>query len=165
MKKLIISIILIAFCSGLCSCIPKEPICYIFEDISECENIEKLKSEDAVVTVYDSPDSDKNLGDLQYDDFYCASYKSNNLDFEIFAYDFVDSDSAKEYYNKETKLGCDSDATFHTSKGMSLYDIIALEYDKVYIAKSSAKDSDDLNSFLNKVFSKRIEIKNPDNAE
>lgn len=165
MKKFVISIILIALCSGLCSCILEKPVCYIFEDISECENIEKLKSEDAVVTVYDSPDSDKNLGDLQYDSFYCASYESKDFDFEIFAYDFVDSDFAKEYYNRETKLGCDFDVTFHTSKGMSLYDIIVLDYDKVYIAKSSAKDSDDLNSFLNKVFSKKIENKNPDNVE
>ncbi len=165
MKKITVSILLIIICFGLCSCIPKPPVFYIFEDINECENIEKLKSEDAVVTVYDNPDSDKNLGDLQYDDFYCASYESKDMDFEIFAYDFVDSDTAKEYYNKETKLGCDSDATFHTSKGMSYYRVVALDHDKVYIAKSAARNSDDLNSFLSKVFSKQVEIKKADKSE
>jgi len=165
MKKFVISIILIALCSGLCSCIPEKPVCYIFEDISECENIEKLKSEDAVVTVYDSPDSDKNLGDLQYDDFYCASYESKELDFEIFAYDFVDSDSAKEYFRNDTGLHKIRDTHYLESGGMGYSRIIALDYDRAYITTFKTRDLREVKTFLAKVFSKKIEIKNPDNVE
>lgn len=148
----------------LCSCGPDNiPFC-IFEDINECENIEKLKSEDAVITVYDSPDLDKNLGDLQYEDFYCASYESKELDFEIFAYDFVDSDSAKEYFRNDTGLSEIRDTHFLASGGMG-YRIIVLDDDRAYITTFKTRDLREVKTFLSRVFSKRIEIKNPDNAE
>lgn len=157
MKRIIVSILLIIICFGLCSCIPKPPVFYIFEDINECENIEKFKSEDAVVTIYDSPDSDKNLGDLQYDDFYCASYESKDMDFEIFAYDFVDSDTAKEYFRNETGLQEIRDTHFLASGGIG-YSIIVLDNDRTYIATFKTRDLEEVKTFLSKVFSKRIEI-------
>ncbi len=159
MKKILVSIVLIIMCIGLCSCFPEEPVFYIFEDINECENIEKLKSDDATVTVYDTPSADKNLGDLQYDDFYCASYESDDLDFEIFAYDFVDSDTAKEYFRKETGLHEIRDTHFLASGGTK-YRIIVLDDDRGYITTFKTHDLEEVKTFLTRVFSKKIEIEN-----
>lgn len=161
MKKIlryIIAVITLLIMSAvICSCGPGIMDFYIFSDIDECNNIEAFKSEDATITIYDSPDLDKNLGDLAYNDFFAAYYDSNELKFEIFAYEFVDSDSAKEYFTKVT--GKKSlETNFSASGGMTKYRVIVIDEYRVYCAYTSLKDSEDLKLFLGEIFSKKIKL-------
>ena len=159
--KYAVSILTLVICCGmLSSCENRVPDIYIFENISECENIEEYKSDDAVVTIYDIPTDDKNLDDLEYDSFYAASYESDELDFEIFAYEFVDSDSAKEYFSKKTGIESVYSTMFLTSGGMTKYDIIVIDESRAYYAETSKEDEEDMNQLLSRVFSKKLEFVN-----
>lgn len=160
MQRVVFTMIALLLCASLCSCGPDNTDFYMFEDISECDNIEVLKSEDVVITVYDAPDSDKNLGDLEYDEFYGAEYESAELDFKIFAYEFSNSDVAKEYYKNETGMETELNTVFLASGGMAKYSIIVVDSNRAYCAYTTQKDSEDLQLFLGEIFSKKIKIKN-----
>ncbi|MBQ2972148.1 MAG: hypothetical protein IJE16_06335 [Ruminococcus sp.] len=164
-KCAVIILMLVICCSMLSSCENRVPDIYIFENISECENIEEYKSDDAVVTTYDTPNADKNFDDLEYDSFYASSYESDELDFEIFVYEFVDSDSAKEYFSKETGIEPVYSTMFLASGGMTKYDIIVIDESRAYYAETSKEDEEDLNLFLSRVFSKKLEFVNDSNSE
>ncbi len=156
-----VGILMLIICCGLLSsCENRVPDIYIFENISECENIEKYKSDDAVVTICDTPNADKNLNELEYDSFYGSSYESDELDFEMFAYEFEDCDSAKEYFKKETGKIVADDTTFITSIGMSKYEIVVIDGCRAYFVETSKADREDLNLFLSRAFSKKLEFTN-----
>lgn len=158
LRYIIATITLLIMSAVICSCGPGIMDFYIFSDIDECNNIEAFKSEDATITIYDSPDLDKNLGDLAYNDFFAAYYDSNELKFEIFAYEFVDSDSAKKYFERETGIETDISTRFLASGGIKTYNVIVIDDCNAYCANTSQKDSEDLKLFLGEIFSKKIEL-------
>ena len=160
MKRYFSSIMLIlsllAICLITCSCGPGIIDFYIFSDIGECENINTYKDENATVTVYDTPQEDENLCDLVYNDFFAACYDSSDLKFDIFAYEFTDSDSAKKYYEKVTGTSQNSDTCFSAYGGMTTYTVVVIDGSNAYCANTTQKDSEELKSFLGEVFSKKI---------
>ena len=157
-NKIILSILcFFALLFQLCGCIFEFSPIYIFADISECENIEKLKHEDAIITVYDTPEKDKNAKGLEYEKFFAAEYDSSELEFEIFAYEFKDGDTAKKYFRNETGKKDDRDINFSSSKGMFGYILIVINDNMAYSALSSSADADELEDFLANVFSLNLD--------
>ena len=154
--NLAVSLIIICTLLILCGCDVTD--FYIFSDISECDNIEVFKTEDAIVTIYDTPDLDDSIDDLEYDDFYAAKYESAELDFVIFAYEFADSDFAKGYFKKQTGIKTDLDVHFLASGGMFKYRVIAIDGCRAYCANTTQKNSKALILFLEDVFSKKLEL-------
>lgn len=154
--KLSVSLIIICALLILCGCDATD--FYIFSDISECDNIEAFKTEDAIVTIYDTPDLDDSIDDLEYDDFYAAKYESAELDFEIFAYEFADSDFSKTYFEINTGIKTDLDTHFLASGGIAKYTVIVIDGCNAYCANTTQKYSEDLKLFLGEIFSKKLEL-------
>ena len=71
---------------------------FIFQTIDECERLIPSDRTELIIERYVSPEKDKNLKNLSYESFFGMNFHSNELEYEIFAYEFVDSDSALEYY-------------------------------------------------------------------
>jgi hypothetical protein len=88
--------------SSTVSCFPGKPNVYIFNDISECENISFLKYENSILYRYENPSADTYLRKLSYVEYFAARYESNELEFEIFAYVFENSETAMQYFENVT---------------------------------------------------------------
>lgn len=150
---LLLSVILIF---GLCACFDMEMKVYIFENIEECQNINAYKSDNAVIELYDSPDGDKYLKDLQYNDFFACKYSSESFDFEIFAYEFLDSDTSKEYFKNVTGNSSEDSSSFSSVKGMLYYRRIVIDENKAYTIFSAPNDSDTVEEYIATVFSVKL---------
>ena len=126
---------------------------YIYADIEECKLIEENKHDDAEIQIYESPDKDKNLKDLQYKSFYGAYYSSSELEFEIFAYVFENKAISKKYYVQVTGRDDGRDISYYASGGMFSHRIAVIYNEMAYVVYTSPSQADDLSHFLKKVFS------------
>lgn len=139
----------------LCSCSKSNINYYAFSDISECENIENKKHRDAKITTYDSSE-DKYLNGLTPDGFYGANYASEQLTFDIFAYEFKDKKTAKNYFENSTERSSDRDVNFLATSGMSQYKLVVLFNENAYVVYTSVKYKEEVNAFLGEIFSTKI---------
>jgi predicted heme/steroid binding protein len=144
--------------TALFACTPKKLDIYIFEKISECDNINGDVHTNAKVTVYDNSDKDKNLKGLSYSSFFAGEYLSNELDFKIFAYEFENTENAKKYFENATGKKNVNDTTFSMSKGMFEYMIIVIDNKNAYCAYTSPSNDEALETFLAEVFSKKLDL-------
>ena len=95
---------------------------YIFRDISECENIATLNYPNGQINKYDTPNADKKLKGLSYENFFAADYTSDEVEFTIFAYVFKDVETAGKYFQNVTGKNNNGDKSFSTSLGMAFYE-------------------------------------------
>ncbi|MBQ7968442.1 MAG: hypothetical protein IJ292_01285 [Clostridia bacterium] len=131
---------------------------FIFQNINECERLIPTEQSDLTIERYTSPDKDKYLKDLSYKDFWGMKLLSNELEFEIFAYEFVDSDSALKYYinvtrqnsyKKELPLSTDNDnKRLSSSKGMFVYRLVVVYQNKAYLVVAPSQYDDAINKLL-----------------
>ena len=150
--KLFILVVVLTLCISLSACEFEEPTVYIFADIDECNNIVLQKSDDAEVDVYDSPDKDKYLKDLEYDSFYACKYKSDDLKFKLFAYDFFDKESAQEYFERCADRDCVGDTDFLTTRGMMNYEVRVRYGDCAYILYTRSGYKKQVDEYLSNLF-------------
>ena len=156
-KNLLISCTILAVCLSFCACAPRISDFYIFNTIEECEIIESEKSENAIITIYDSPKTDKNLKDLAYNQLYAVKYDSDELDFEIFAYEFSTSDSAKKYFENNTGIETELNTHYLASGGITKYKVVVIDGCNAYYATTAQKDYEEMMLYFEKVFSKQID--------
>ena len=149
-------VIILAFFLLTISCVKESPDIYIFEDINECSNISNLTHSNGYVTEYENPNNDKNLKDLKYNDFYAAIYESEELKFEIYAYEFDSPEAAKNYFKNVTGKSTDSSTTFSSSKGMSTYRLVVIDHNCAYTVLTSHDQSETINKSLSEIFSRKI---------
>lgn len=141
----------------LCACAHFDNDYYIFSNISECNNFEINKDEDAKITYYTTPEKDSNLKDLEYDSFFGAKYLSLDIEFEIFAYEFKDSNSAKKYFNNVTgKNSEELDTNFSASMGMTSYRLVIIDFKKAYIVQGPSSNAEAIQDFLKENFTVKI---------
>ena len=139
---------------------------YIFQDIEECENLIPTEQTDANVKRYDTPSRDKHLKSLPYDEFFGIKFKSNKLEYEIFAYEFQDMDSALNYYinvtgqkSYEKNLPLneqEENKLFLASRGLTQYEVIVLFNNKAYKLTAPAKYDDEISDLLKNTFSQKV---------
>lgn len=139
---------------------------FIFQNLEECERLVPADYSKAEVIQYDSPDSDKHLKELLFNDFWGINFKSDKLEYEIFAYEFVDSDTALKYYVDVTgqnsykkKLPLkneDENKLLNASKGMSSYEIVAVYQNRAYRLVAPKQYEDAINELLSSVFSQKL---------
>ncbi len=139
---------------------------YIFQNIDECEKLIPAEQSDSVVERYNTPDKDKELKNLSYENFWGINYVSDQLEYEIFAYEFIDFDSALKYYinvtgkdayEKELPLGNDGDNKYFSStKGMFLYEVVVVYQNKAYRLTAPVQYADDINNLLANTFSYQL---------
>lgn len=147
-------LLLLASCFTACHT-RQIPDIYIFENISECKKIHQIKSEDATVELYESPEKDKKLKNLPYTAFFAAKYSSSTLTFEIFAYEFHDEESAQQYFTNHTGKIVDLKTNFTGSLGSFSYDLVVIDGKNAY-AINSSRDVDKMHAFLGELFSKQV---------
>ena len=129
---------------------------YIFTDLNECSNIKDLTYSAEKIREYENPNGDKYLKELVYTDFYAASYESEELSFEIFAYEFDSAESAQKYFNNVTGKNVSLDTNFSSSKGMGEFRLVVIDQKYAYTVTSSSKEAEILKKSLCEIFSKNI---------
>lgn len=136
---------------------------FIFQTIDECERLIPTDQTDLIIEQYVSPEKDKNLKELSFESFFGMKFHSNELEYEIFAYEFVDSNSALKYYinvtgqnsyEEELPLSDDNEnKRLSSSKGMSSYRLIAVYQHKAYVIVAPKQYEDAINKMLATTFS------------
>lgn len=151
-KCIMSTVLSIAICISFCSCDMESSSAYIFADISECKNFEDKLSENVELTLYDTPEEDKNLNDLEYISFYAAKYETQEIKFKIYAYEFIDSDEAKKYF--ETSAGRDSigNKDFYINTNLIKHTIRVLDGERAYVLYSEYGYKEAINELLSEVF-------------
>lgn len=139
---------------------------YIFQDISECEQLIPNDQSGVTVDRYDSPTKDEDLKGLPYKEFWGMKLSSDEIEYEIFAYEFEDSDSALTYYVNETgqnsylkKLPLsedDENKLFSASKGISSYRLIVIYKNRAYKVIAPSKYANSVNELLASIFSQKV---------
>lgn len=160
MKRIVVWLVLGALLLGgvLTSCGTNDPIYHIFVDVEECLNFELNKHEDARITQYETPATDKALEDLQYNKFWAGKYISSELTFEIFAYEFVSKDEAKVYFENETGTLEKRDTFWRLSGGAFSSRLIVVDEKNAYIVHTSTAQVKAVREFLKKNFTKELDF-------
>ena len=134
---------------------------YIFQNIEECENLIPTDMDDESFERYDMPTNDKDLDSLSYNNFFGGSFKSDSLQYEIFAYEFEDYDSALNYYanvvgqNFNSLKELERDSFFLASQGTS-YQLVVISQNKAYKLNAPNKYIDETSELLANTFSQKI---------
>lgn len=153
---------IVGFALYMMKCSTPNPY-FIFQNIDECERL--IPSDQSKLTIerYASPDKDSNLKGLSYNAFWGMEFHSSDLKYEIFAYEFVDSNSALKYYinvtgqnsyKKELPLNDDNEnKRLSSSKGTLSYRLIAVFQNKAYVIFAPQQYEDAINKMLATAFS------------
>lgn len=132
---------------------------YIFDDISECENITKTEYTNAKLSRYDTPVNDNNLGNLEYLEFFGGYFFSDEIEFEIFAYEFKNTETTKQYFKNVTGKSTKLDSTYLHSSGFGTR-LIVTRFESAYVVTMSNLDEKEVLKALEKVFSIQVETGN-----
>lgn len=139
---------------------------FIFRNIDECEQL--IPSDQSKLTIerYASPDKDSNLKGLSYHAFWGMKFRSSDLKYEFFAYEFVDSDSALKYfiqatgrndYKKELPLSADQEnKRYSTSRGMFSYSLVVVYRNMAYLVNAPVEYANAVEKLLEDTFSYRV---------
>ena len=157
-KMIAVTAIIILF-TLLTACSTAESDYRIFENISECEKIEANMAENATITQYQTPDADKNLKNLSYDAFFAAQYESPDMSFTIFAYEFANSEAAKQYFKNSTGKTSKTDVNFSCAAGLFSSEErgVFIDGNNAYTVLSAPKHSDDVYDYLAQCFSLNLD--------
>lgn len=124
----------------------------IFADIAECEQIVSNKPGDAQIEVYETAEKDKYLRNLEYEAFFGATYASMEMRFQLFAYDFADSETARAYYEAVTGKDGALITDVLAEKGLFSSDLIVRVDDKAYRVKMPSRYTRRVTDYLNEIF-------------
>lgn len=156
MKIILVSAMSVLCLIYTCACFDTNFDVYIFQDIKECQNIIANKDENTDIEVFDTPNDDKYLKDLRYNDFFSCRYSCDDFDFEMFAYEFVDSDTSKEYFENVTDRTSERDSDFLSWGGILSYSRVVIDGKNAYIIHSSTSNQEKINKFISTVFSVKL---------
>jgi hypothetical protein len=81
---------------------------------------------------------------------------SDELNFEIFAYEFDSPAVAKAYFNRAIGENYDADVNYIAAGGAIKYELSVLYYEKAYHVNGYVKESELLEETLSEIFSKRV---------
>lgn len=158
MKKItciIVAILLLLLCGCVGSTISNIDV-RIFGEIQECKKFEELAGPNVTIELLDTPTADSYLYDLVYIDFYGFEYRSTDINFELYAYNFADSEDANAYFYNVTGKNNTFEKNFSDSSGMLSYRRIALSGNKVYCAYTTPSEADRMIEIINGVFSQEL---------
>ena len=159
-SRCVCSIVLVLIINILMSCAYTIPEVYIFNDITECSTVKTKTSAEVQVEIYQNPSKDLYLKDLGYNSFFGCFYISREIKFEIFAYEFVDSETAKDYFTQVTGKNDELSTNFSSISGSGRYRKIVINGKNAYTVYSSAKDSKAVNEFIGEIFTIKLDFNN-----
>ena len=135
--------------------IPQINVC-IFSDIRECEEIKNFDFLDEEITEYETPNGDKFLRDLSYSHFFAAEYKSRELTFEIFAYEFETPDEAVKYFQKITGKKDNIPTNFSGMSSWGTYRLVVIDAQRAYCVYTTPGQAEVLTQNLKEIFSVNV---------
>lgn len=124
----------------------------IFSSANDCTALETMASGDINIERFSSPLKDSSSKGLKYNAFYGCNYTSKEVSFILFAYEFVDSNEAKEYYKTETGKNTTNDFGFSDVKGLTQFRRIVVYHEKAYLLETSKDNIDEAISIINNIF-------------
>ena len=130
----------------------------IFADISECEEVFQKDIENANFEKYNTPHSDEYIKKLEYESFFAGKYSSDEFEFEIFAYEFKNSDLAKAYYKNYSGDHAPKNSLFGSRTSVFSYELIVVDYERAYTIYASTNDSKKVELFIHDAFSVEIDL-------
>lgn len=130
---------------------------YMFESIEECQKIYDLDYANTVITTYDTTDDDNSIKDLSYTSFFGANFKSDEISFEIFAYEFLGEEDAQLYYQNVSGKSGGINPRYSSSGGFFNRKIVVVYDNKAYLIRTSLLDELELSHALSEVFSIRVD--------
>ena len=148
-KKIFIVFVLLF---SLCSCKMEEIDIHIFSDINECQSIIQNNTNSAEIEIYSS-EKDKNLKNLEYDDYFGCKYTCDGYSFEIFAYNFIDSDTAYQYFENITGKRNNPNPTFSDNSNLSDYRRVVINKNMAYTVYCKNQYKEKVLEFINEIFS------------
>lgn len=138
---------------------------FMFQNLDECKQLKSYEQNAIEIVEYLDPSADESYNGFGYESFWGMKYRSANLDFEIFAYEFMCIDDALKYCNNVPdfdryagKLPVeDSDKTIlgFNSFGENNYQIVVMEGNKAYQLLSYNPSSYAIDKMLSEVFSRK----------
>ena len=163
----IVFVILIVFTIQIFSSLTQTPDnFYIFNSISECEKLISVDKSNINVEIYDDNNKDENSKGLLYNGFFGMNYESEELKYEIFAYEFEDANSALKYYvnvtgqkNYENKLplsSSDENKLLSASSGMFSYRLIVVCKNMAYQINAPKQYKNAIIELLSTIFSIKV---------
>ena len=155
-KQMLIMLISLSILIILSSCGAKKLEVNMFADLSECYAIELLETSDVQITLYDSPIEDEYIGNLEYANYYACHYLSSEVQFDLFAYEFYDQETAKQYFKNVTGKEDDRTVTYSDLEGFSSYRRIVISDNSVYSVYTAASDAEAVIEIINQIFSRKI---------
>jgi len=139
---------------------------FIFENLDECKQLKTYEQISSEIDEYLDPNVDENLKGLNYISFWGMDYKSSNIEYRIFAYEFADKESTLRYYvgvtGEEKRLdkiplnSFDKNILWQKKIGDSKYQIAVIEGNKAYVLISSNLIIDKIDKMLSTVFSVKV---------
>ncbi len=139
---------------------------FMFQNLDECKQLKSYEQNAIEIVEYLAPSADESYNGLEYESFWGMKYRSANLDFEIFAYEFTCKDNALKYYINVTgydkyaeKLpveDSDKNILFFNAFGENNYQIVVMEGNKAYQLLSYNLSSDAIDQMLSEVFSRKV---------
>lgn len=130
---------------------------YIFEDMAECEAFRTMSDNNGTFTEYTDRITDDNLSNLSYVSCLSGKYLCDKYNFEIFAYEFENEESARAYFKNCTgKNTNDLRQNFSLSSGLFRSHLAVLKGTKAYVVSCPTKYVQDVLQVLEKCFSDRI---------
>ena len=139
---------------------------YIFKNFDECKNLMSYEQIPSEIVEYVDAKIDTSHNGIEYKTFWGMKYQSENIEYEIFAYEFSGKDDALKYYINVTENDDlaemipldDSDKNILGSKiiGEEKYHIIVIAGNKAYKLISSNLLIDKIDEMLSTVFSVKI---------
>jgi len=138
---------------------------FMFQNLDECKQLKTYEQNTIEIVEYLAPSADESYNGLEYESFWGMKYRSENLDFEMFAYEFTCKDNALKYYTNVTgsdkyveKLPAeDSDKNILGSNfyGENNYQIVVMEGNKAYQLLSYNPSAYAIDQMLSEVFSRK----------
>lgn len=155
-KRLIVILMIISLLVAYPSCRSQNVEVHMFADLVECKAMASTSSNNSHIAIFDSPDEDKYLDKLPYTDFFAFSYASEELQFELFAYEFANQGDAKQYYKNVTGKDYQGTITFSDVEGMIYYRRIVVKDNMAFTVYAEPSEAKNVIKFINERFSIKV---------
>lgn len=130
---------------------------FIFSNIDECKAIENRSGETVSFTKFQDATQDDCLQGLSYISFYAGKYSSDQLKFELFAYEFDDVASSRSYFENITGKDTEQmEQNFSISSGMITARIVAYSNNHAYAVYCPTNNLPNVMQILEELFTVKI---------
>ena len=128
----------------------------IFQSIDECEALIPEDQSGVKIERYATPDADKDLKGLPYERFFGMQFESDEMEYQIFAYEFETAAESVEYFQKITGKKDDMLTNFSAMSSWGTYRLVVIDGQRAYCVYTTPGQVEKLTQNLKEIFSVNI---------